>query len=167
MSGLLTPDFYRQDAVTVAKGLLGCTLSRKIGDRIITGKIIETEAYLQDDPACHAFNGITPRTKPMFEAGGISYVYLIYGMHFCFNVVTGEVGVGEAVLIRALDIAGCEGPGKLCKTLGIGKEDNGQCLQTGAIQILEREKEVEFEATPRIGISKGQHLHYRFCAFFV
>lgn len=85
---VLKKSFYLKDTLDVARELLGCVLCRRINDEILRGVIVETEAYTQDDPACHAYKGITERSKVMFEDGGISYVYFIYGMHFCFNAVT-------------------------------------------------------------------------------
>ncbi len=149
----------------------------------IVGRIVETEAYLRDDPACHAHGGKkTGRTAVMFGPPGRSYIYLVYGMHYCFNVVTGESGVGEAVLIRALEpVAGiefmqeyrnttelnnlCSGPGKLVSAMGMDKSLNGVDLRKEPLYIatdLRDKKQQKIVTATRIGISKGQALPLRF-----
>jgi DNA-3-methyladenine glycosylase len=96
---ILSRNFFTRDARVVARELLGCLLYVDG----LTGKIVETEAYMENDPASHTFKGKTKRNEAMFLSGGHSYVYLIYGMHRCFNIVTGKEGEGAAVLIRALE----------------------------------------------------------------
>jgi DNA-3-methyladenine glycosylase len=100
---IVPASFYRQDSLTVARQIIGKLLVRDLGSIQLIGRIVETEAYNQEDPASHSYRGLTRRTAPMFEAGGISYVYFIYGMYDCFNVVTDRAGYGSAVLIRAVE----------------------------------------------------------------
>lgn len=133
---MLDSSFYLQDTKTVAKDLLGKVLCfRKSKSRLYRGRIVEVEAYLGiDDPAAHTYKGRnTDRVKSMYLTGGHAYVYMIYGLHFCLNVVTREEGTPQAVLIRALEPLdpielGMNGPGKLCKAFGITKEQNGLSL---------------------------------------
>ena len=116
------PDsFYRQSTVEVARALLGSWLVRRVGrGRLAAGRIVETEAYPPGDRASHSFRGMTKRNAPMFGPPGTSYVYRIYGIYYCFNVVTEAEGVAAAVLVRGIDqIAEANGPGKLCRRLGI------------------------------------------------
>jgi DNA-3-methyladenine glycosylase len=153
--------FSAYDTRTLAQKLLGCELVHDSPDGLTSGVIVETEAYLQDDPACHAFNRRTTRTEPMFGIAGTVYVYLIYGMYQCFNIVSNAEGIGEAVLIRALqpkegiDIMEmrrlikpgknemissatktalkelCRGPGKLVRAMGIEREVHNATLLSG------------------------------------
>ena len=146
-------------------------------DGIISGKIVEVEAYLFNDPASHSYKGKTKRNKAMFEEGGIAYVYKIYGVHHCFNVVTNKKGIGEAVLIRALEpLEGielmkinrkkdsdlCNGPAKLVEALGIKKEQEKKDLISSELRIEEFEIPKNIVAKERIGISKGKSLKLRF-----
>ncbi len=183
MNGYISPpkEFFLKDAVTLAPALLGCLLRRDTPAGLITGIIVETEAYTEDDPASHAFGGRTDRNWPMFEKGGTAYVYLIYGIHNCFNVTSGTEGSGEAVLIRALQpvegiglmkknrmVRGmtdlCSGPGKLCQALSIDRNLSGVSLMNGEIQIQIPRSAVEFNIaiTKRIGITKAAGLPRRF-----
>jgi DNA-3-methyladenine glycosylase len=178
----LSLDFYRCDTLTVAQELIGKTLVRQVDDTCMLGRIVETEAYLSDDPACHAFRGRTARNAAMFAAGGISYVYFIYGVHFCFNAVSGKEDEGEAVLIRALEpLAGmeamrtrrgdkphrqlCNGPGKLCQALDIGRAENALPLDHPKLCISATQAVTPVIASDtRIGIREGSALPYRFLA---
>ena len=124
------------------------------------GKIVETEAYMgPHDLAAHSSKGRTPRTEVMFGPPGHAYTYLIYGMHWCMNVVTQAEGTASAVLIRALEPVAnlderCSGPGLLCRSMGIGKEQNGQDLLSSTLFITEPEEKPEFTIVkrPRIGV---------------
>ncbi|MCD4846906.1 MAG: DNA-3-methyladenine glycosylase [Candidatus Aegiribacteria sp.] len=179
---MLPPEeFFLKDAVTLAPALLGCLLRRDTPDGLITGIIVETESYTEDDPASHAFGGRTDRNWPMFEQGGMAYVYLIYGIHNCFNVTSGMESSGEAVLVRALQpvegiglmrrnrmVSGmtdlCSGPGKLCQALSIDRNLSGVSLMNGDIQIRIPRSTVELNIaiTKRIGITKAAELPRRF-----
>jgi len=125
---IIDREFYNRDTITVAKELLGCKLCRKINGQTLCGIIVETEAYTQNDPACHAFRGKTPRAITLFKQPGIAYVYFIYGMYHCFNIITEPEETAGAVLIRALEplalLKNTNGPGKLCRELNITKEQN-------------------------------------------
>lgn len=180
---LPTP-FYQRDARMVARELLGQVLVTVRDGVRTSGRIIETEAYLGDDPASHSHRGPTARNAPMFLAGGHAYVYLIYGMYWCFNVVTGPEGHGEAVLIRAIEpLEGVEemwrrrgdhvrreselanGPGKLVIALGLGPEHNNADLEADRRVWIEAAETVPaplVRATPRIGISKGLEHEWRY-----
>jgi DNA-3-methyladenine glycosylase len=172
----LTQRFYSsKSTVALAKSLLGKILV--LGD--LRGKIVETEAYLyHNDPGCHAARGKTPRNTPMFGPAGRTYVYFIYGMYHCLNIVSGKKGEGEAVLIRALEpIAGidvmterrktakienlCNGPGKLTQAFGITKEHNNLSLVDGDMRIYvgadgnRPVPESDIITTARIGLAKG------------
>ena len=161
----LQKDYFLQPTLHVAQDLLGKILTFKDFSGIIT----ETEAYIgQDDPACHAARGRTPRTSIMFGVGGFSYVYFIYGMYFCFNVVTEAEGFPAAVLIRGLRLLSPEskkldGPGKLCRHLGITKEHNGIDLTcTEDFYIEDSHFKPDFLVTPRIGIKIATDKLWRF-----
>src|SRR5689334_14328997 len=150
----LPATFYDRDTEQVARDLLGAVLRCTTSDGVATGRIVETEAYLgEHDLACHAAAGLTARTRWLYGAPGIAYVYFIYGVHWCFNAVTRAVGSPSAVLVRALEpLEGLElmrerrgvahdrdltnGPGKLCEALGITGALNGMPLQKPPIEIL-------------------------------
>ena len=176
----LPRSFYERPVVTVAQALVGRVVAR--GE--CAGVIVETEAYHQSEPACHAFVGLTPRTEPIFGPPGIAYVYRSYGIHALFNAVCEPDGVGAAVLIRALEPVGglelmrrrrggvddrrlCSGPGKLTQALGIELSDNRSDLRTGPIVISARPRrwcDVALVADRRIGITKAPELPWRFTA---
>lgn len=149
----LSIDFYRQDALTVAEKLLGKTLCRKWDDGTVSRyTITETEAYYgEEDLACHASKGRTPRTEIMFADGGAIYVYLIYGIYWLLNFVTGTEGHPQAVLIRGID--NIIGSGRTGRELKIDKSFYGESLLTSERLWLEDAPDVtEFETAPRIGI---------------
>lgn len=172
----LESNFYKQDALTLAKSLLGKLLVRVIEQEKIVCRIVETEAYLgPEDRACHAYKGLkTKRTAVMFEEGGLAYVYLIYGMHHCLNVVAGPYGKPEAVLIRGVEPLTSltslfknrkvaekknltNGPGKLCQALAIDKSFNGYNLITGKqLYIMDSSWQGKIIETTRINIPYAQ-----------
>lgn len=182
----LSQDFYHQyNTLALAQKLLGCRLVHDSPEGLTAGIIVETEAYLADDPACHAYRKKTPRNAAMFGVAGTVYVYQIYGMHYCVNIVSAEEGRGEAVLIRALEpIDGidlmevrrnrkmsnqtilhlCNGPAKLVQAMGISiPKHNGSSLINGSLSILPNlTDEFEIITTTRIGITQGSDLPYRF-----
>jgi DNA-3-methyladenine glycosylase len=149
--------FYARDALVVARALVGATLAH--GDRI--ARIVETEAYRgPTDLACHARVGLTKRTKTLLGEEGHAYVYLIYGMYDCFNVVCGGDGQGHAVLVRAVEpIAGIEGgvrtdgPGRLTRALGITRALDGHDLTKEPLVVREREGRPRIVVTARVGVA--------------
>ena len=158
MSGKkITTKFFNRPTLGVAKELLGKYLIRKIGSRIISGKIIETEAYCGPyDLASHASKGRTKRTEVMFGQPGLIYVYMIYGMYYCLNIITEKENFPAAVLIRAVDLKNCNGPGKICREFKIDKKFNGLNISdNGKLWIENRGERINnknISATPRIGI---------------
>jgi DNA-3-methyladenine glycosylase len=172
-------DFYARSVHEVARDLVGCLVRH--GET--AGRIAETESYHMEEPACHAYAGVTTRTRTLFGAPGQAYVYFSYGIHSLLNAVAEGEGVGAAVLIRALEpVDGietmrrrrgmardeelCNGPGKLTQALGIGLSLNGSSLEDGPIEILRREpgaREPRIVIGERIGISKAADLPWRFC----
>lgn len=173
---VLGREFYDRPVLEVAPELLGCVLS--YGD--CAGVIVETEAYHESEPACHAFAGRTARTETLFGAPGVAYVYRSYGIHALINAVCEPEGIGAAVLIRALEpIEGlelmaerrglsdpaqlCSGPGKLTQALGIGLDLNGTDFIEGPVLISARQQPPEQIVGERIGITKAVELPWRFC----
>ena len=149
----LTKDFFRQDAVTLAQRLLGKTLVRCWPDGTCNRYIIsETEAYLGEaDLACHASKGRTPRTVIMYAEGGVLYVYIIYGMYWMLNIVSGNKNHPEAVLIRGL--SGINGPGRVGKTLQLDNSFYGECLtHSTRLWIEDAPGVTSYNSAPRIGI---------------
>lgn len=170
---ILAPDFYQQpNVVAIARKLLGKVLITRINGEVTAGRIIETEAYSYKERGCHAYNNKqTPRNEIMFVMGGVAYVYLCYGMHNLFNIVTNKTGKAEAVLIRALEpVAGQEvmlarmntkklnritsGPGKLTRAFGIDRSLNGISLLNSKITLEDAApiNSKKIVATTRIGI---------------
>ncbi|TDB61132.1 DNA-3-methyladenine glycosylase [Arundinibacter roseus] len=193
MQGRHSATFYRQHStLALSQLLLGCELVHESGEGITAGIIVETEAYLWGDPACHAYRKKTARNAAMFGPPGTLYVYLIYGLYYCVNVVGGPEDQGEAVLIRALQptrgqdlmalrrtlhpkslLPGaqkffgerdlCSGPGKLVQAMGIRPEHNGLSLEEPAIYITTPViSTFDTVTTTRIGITQGAELPYRF-----
>jgi DNA-3-methyladenine glycosylase len=174
------PAWYDRPVVEVARDLIGCVLSHEG----CAGVIVETEAYHHSEPACHAYVGLTERTRVLFGAPGRAYVYRSYGIHACLNAVCEPPGVGAAVLIRALEpVEGvelmqtrrgverienlCSGPGKLTQALGVSLSENGGDLWRGPIVVSGRPaawREVPVLTDRRIGITKAVELPWRFCA---
>ena len=171
--------FYARSVHDVARDLIGCLVRH--GET--AGRIVETESYHMDEPACHAHAGVTGRTQTLFGAPGHAYVYFSYGVHSLLNAVAERDGTGAAVLIRALEpVDGvelmrerrrvrrdedlCNGPGKLTQALGIGLSLNGSSLEEGPIAVLAREPEAgepRIVVGERIGITKAADLPWRFC----
>ena len=163
----LPKEFYTRDVLEVAPDLLGKLLCRRKPDgRVVQLRITETEAYRgEEDTACHARAGKTPRTAVLYEPGGIAYVYLCYGIHFLMNIVTGSAGIPQAALIRGAE--GYKGPGRLTKAMGISVLDNRADLVTGGFIWLEDDGFSSGHFTSaRIGIDyaseKDRNLPWRF-----
>lgn len=145
--------FFTRDAVDVAKELIGAHIVHKIGDVVYSYRITETEAYRgEDDTACHAHKGKTARTAVLYEEGGLTYIYLCYGIHNLLNVVTGEKDSPQAVLIRCVE--GFNGPGKLTKAMKIDRSLNAVDLTlSDEIWIESDGEKAEFTADTRVGIN--------------
>jgi len=161
----LNRDFYNDPTQDVAQKLIGKVMVFKG----VSGVITETEAYIgQDDPACHAAKGKTPRTEVMFGKPGVSYVYFIYGMYHCLNFVTEREGFPAAVLVRGLKLLGkskhhLNGPGKICRDLGINREHNKHDLiDSSTLYVEDQGITLPYEKTPRIGIKVGTDKLWRF-----
>lgn len=185
---IVEPNWLGRPATEVATDLLGCTLLRRLpSGQIIRGVIVETEAYAPGDPAFHAYQRLTERNRVLFGLAGRTYIYLIYGIYHCLNIVTDRDGVPSAVLIRAVQLeplpTGREinskqkfqriaaGPGKLCRVMEIDRSLNGITLEPSAALWLEHrswqfqqqlEQEIiTFVQTTRIGLSRGTDLPWR------
>jgi DNA-3-methyladenine glycosylase len=181
----LAPEFYARPVLEVAPELIGCVVEHEG----CSGVIVETEAYHESEPACHAYAGLTPRTRTLFGPPGHAYVYRSYGIHALLNAVCEPEGVGAAVLIRALaplegveqmrvrrglvggrparDDELCSGPGKLTQALGIWLDRDGGSLREGAVRIGERDegwRDPAIAIGTRIGITRAIELCWRFCA---
>lgn len=173
-------DFIDLPSESAAKRLIGCELVRELDGELLRVKIVETEAYDQDDPASHSHRGESERNRAMFKSAGHLYVYQIHGIHFCCNVVTGRAGYGSGALIRAVEpLEGEEymqarrgrggveltnGPGKVCQALGIDRTMTGHDLSVAPIQLFEKEPVPDelIGTSVRVGISKAVDLQRRF-----
>jgi DNA-3-methyladenine glycosylase len=171
----LTRDFFARSVHEVAPELIGAAL---LVDGV-GGRIVEVEAYDQDDPASHSFRGPTARTASMFGPAGHAYVYRSYGVHWCLNLVCAPDGRAEAALVRALEPACgldvmrerrgvddpralCSGPGKLCQALGLTRVHDGLALDEPPFELLARESEPELAIGPRIGITRAVEQPWRY-----
>ena len=171
----LSRDFLARTVHEVAPELIGVTL---LVDGV-GGRIVELEAYDQEDPASHAFRGRTPRNAVMFGPPGYAYVYRSYGVHWCLNLVCDEPGRAEAALVRALEPthglevmrarrgveaerALCSGPGKLCQALGVTRDHNGLPLDGPPFVLLARDTAPEIVTGLRIGITRGVETPWRY-----
>ena len=170
----LPRSFYQQDGLSLAKALLGKVLLRRVGEQLTAGRIVETEAYLGlQDPAAHSYKGNTQRTRIQFSPGGFAYVYLIYGMHCCMNIVAAPKGTPHVVLLRALEpVAGlnfmeqrrhtnrvrnlCSGPGKLCQAMAIDRSCYGMDLLGDQLWLEDAPALPE----EQIAVSKRIHIDY-------
>jgi DNA-3-methyladenine glycosylase len=188
-SGVLPVRFFHRPAAEVARDLLGAVVVSRIGDMVVSGRIIETEAYLGgEDPASHAYRGRRhAQNLGIYSDPGSWYVYRSYGVHWCANLVCAPEGLGAAVLLRALEpLEGievmrerrkldgrmgcradgrlCDGPGKLCQALGITKALDGQSMSGPPVALLRghRVRDTQIEVTPRIGISRAVDWPLRF-----
>ena len=179
---LLPYGFYEKGTVTVARELLGKKMVVEEGGLLLAGTVVETEAYLgRDDPACHSASGKSRRNAVMFGPSGHAYIYLIYGIHLCFNITTGPPDKPKAVLIRALEPTDgieimrnnrgqenifnlCSGPGKLVQAMGITMDHNGCSVVEGPIRFFNCpvQRAVEVTASARVGISKAADWPLRF-----
>lgn len=169
-------------APEAAKRLLGCEIERVLDDgTVLRGRIIETEAYDETDPGSHTYKGISPRNRVMYRSAGYLYVYFIYGMHFCCNIVTGSEGKGEAVLIRAIEplegeeamrlrrkniqgVGITNGPSKVCMALDITRDLNGHDLHARPLRLLMKPalSKTDITTSKRIGLKKATETLWRF-----
>ena len=171
----LSRDFYARDTVTVARDLLGKHLVHVVRGRPRVGRIVEVEAYLGPrDLAAHSSKGLTPRTRVMFGPAGHAYVYLVYGMHHCMNVVTEGGGAGTAVLLRALEpVSGVDGrtdgPGRMCRAMGIDLRRNAHDLLDDALYLAEppAPARIAIDRSRRIGVGYARHWARRLLRFSI
>lgn len=171
----MAPEFFDRPAESVARDLIGATfLVDGVG-----GRVVETEAYDAGDPASHSFRGATARNAPMFGPPGRAYVYRVYGLHWCFNIVCDAVGAGSAVLVRALEPTSgietmrarrgvvdvrdlCSGPGKLCQALAINGALNGASVLEAPMALSMATSAPTIIRGKRIGVSVGLETPWRF-----
>ena len=172
---MIGKEFFARSVHEVAPDVIGVTL---LVDGI-GGRIVEVEAYDQEDPASHGYRGRTTRNETMFGPPGHAYVYRSYGVHWCLNLVCGKEGIPEAVLVRALEPtvdldeqrrrrgvedvrALCSGPGKLCQALGITREHDGLPLDAPPFRLEPRGEAPEIVTGPRVGITQATELSWRY-----
>jgi DNA-3-methyladenine glycosylase len=178
----LSRSFYERPSLVVARDLLGRLLVRRLPDVTLVGRIVECEAYQEDDPASHSYRGPTDRTEVMFGRAGRLYVYFTYGMHYCMNVVTGAEGEGSAVLLRAVEpLEGldsmrrrrgvldarslCRGPARLTQAYGVGRGANGVDLVEGRDLFVAAGRPIadgSVDVSPRVGIRTATEQPWRF-----
>ena len=187
MGEILSQSWFERSALEVAPDLIGCTLVRRFADgRMLRGTIVETEAYEEGDPACHAYRKKTKRNWIMFGPAGYVYVYLIYGMYYCLNFITDRDEFASAVLIRALAMEEVDpallkpkelksrerpdriaaGPGKLCRVMEIDLDLYGTLLEEGSALWVEgrslmSNSPIKLIQTTRIGLTQGVDLPWR------
>jgi DNA-3-methyladenine glycosylase len=174
--------FYARPSPVVARELLGRLLVRRLDGELLVARIVESEAYQQDDPASHSFAGRTARNEVMFGPAGFLYVYFTYGMHFCMNAVTGRPGEGSAVLLRAAEpLAGlgsmavrrgtsaprllCSGPARLAQAFGVARPLNGADLVGGGelwVSAGHRVTDDRVGIGPRVGVRRAPDVPWRF-----
>lgn len=175
---LLPREFFARPAPVVARDLIGTLLWRR--DEGLCARIVEVEAYMQDEPACHAYRGRTERTAPLWGPAGHAYVYRSYGVHWCFNVATGEAGMGQGCLLRAAEpLEGLDrmrarrgrtdtadllrGPAKLCQSFGITGADSGaDVCGDGPLRFGDDGTRPAVREGPRVGVSQAADLPWRF-----
>jgi DNA-3-methyladenine glycosylase len=171
----LARGFFARSVHEVAPELVGATLL--VGG--VGGRIVEVEAYDAGDPASHGYRGPTVRNRAMFGPPGHAYVYRSYGVHWCLNLVCGDVGIPEAVLVRALEPTNglermrerrgldeerllCSGPGRLCQALGVKGEHDGLALDRAPFDLREAESVADVVRGPRVGVSRAVDLPWRY-----
>lgn len=171
----LPRSFYDRDTVTVARELLGKLLVHRVSGTELVGRIVEVEAYVgAHDRASHSSKGLTARTKIMFGPPGHAYVYLIYGVHHCMNMVTEGEGNGAAVLIRAIEpvqniAARTSGPGLVCRAMQIDKRQNGHDLQSDDLHVATLDDAASFTIVKRhrVGVDYAGHWARRLLRFYI
>ena len=175
LSQKLPRSFYDRDTILVARELLGCYLVHLVAGVPLIGRIVEVEAYLgPHDLAAHSSKGLTPRTRVLFGPPGFAYVYLVYGMHWCMNIVTEREGHGSAVLLRAMEpvqnvVQSTRGPGLLCRAMQIDQRLNGHDMASRDFYLAARpdSEAPEVIARPRIGVAYSGIWAQRLLRFYI
>ena len=171
----LLRSFYDRDTALVARELLGCHLVHVVEGVERAGRIVEVEAYLgQHDLAAHSSRGLTSRTRVLFGPPGYAYVYLVYGLHWCFNIVTERPGHGSAVLLRAIEPVlnvdkPTNGPGLLCRAMQIDHRLNGHDMSSSDFYTVARPdgEALEVVARPRVGVAYSGHWADQLLRFYL